>query len=771
MNRKGLHIFFVILYLTVWGGTAYSQLAVGKWRDHFSYNRLKQVCVTKDRVYAAAEEGLFYYDLDDYTTNRLNKTTGLNDAGIAAFNYDAETGWMVIAYNNANIDLLKDDQVYNISDIKRSNLWGAKNINSIAFHNRHAYLACSFGIAVIDLSRQEIKETYYLGIDGTYSNINDITFTDSLIVAATDNGIMTADINCPFLNIVSNWHTDVSTLIAGMPVKKLATAPNGQIMALTDDSTVYYEASKFFIVPWLFGDIRSMHVTHNKIIICYNDHIEVYNDHRQPLMTIGDIDWISMNPNDADFDDQERLWIAHDWASLVLFNPATPTTIATYGPSGPLNDHCYNLVSWDNDMMVCPGGHTTTYANSYISPNIFTYRNNDWRSLKNPDGVLANAYDIVNITVNPRNPKQRMAAAWGYGIVEINDNKVVTLYNETNTDGALSPYTVGNYSTLPIGGVAFDTKGNCWATCAWKPNALSVRYSNGSWKSFNTIEMTSGTAIDHIICDSINNYKLFWGVPNKLFVHSGDSLMAYIDPNNGAKLESSSLSCVVQDRNGNFWLGTNKGIKVIYDIQKIFNNGGHGEKSPVICSNILYNENGITEYLMAYESVTCIAVDGANRKWIGTSTGGLYLISANGLEQIEHFTTSNSPLLSDKILSLAIMPWSGELFIATTHGLQSFRATATYASAQPQDDIHAFPNPVRPDYEGVIAIKGFTRNAIVHITDAAGHTVFSTHANGGQAIWNGKTNSGKRVASGVYYVFASAEDGSSRSVAKILFLK
>ena len=189
------------------------------------------------------------------------------------------------------------------------------------------------------------------------------------------------------------------------------------------------------------------------------------------------------------------------------------------------------------------------------------------------------------------------------------------------------------------------------------------------------------------------------------------------------------------------------------------------------CNNILYNENGISEYLMAYESVTTIVVDGANRKWVGTSTGGLYLLSANGLEQIEHFTAANSPLFSDKIVSLAIMPWSGQLFITTDKGLETYRSTATYAFSEPMDDIHAFPNPVRPDYDGPIAIKGFTRNGIVHITDAAGNTVFSTRANGGQAIWNGCTNSGERVASGIYYVFASAEDGSMRSATKIMVIR
>ena len=133
--------------------------------------------------------------------------------------------------------------------------------------------------------------------------------------------------------------------------------------------------------------------------------------------------------------------------------------------------------------------------------------------------------------------------------------------------------------------------------------------------------------------------------------------------------------------------------------------------APVNCSNILYNEDGINEYLMAYESITCMAVDGANRKWVGTSNNGLYLISANGLEQLHHFTTANSPLASDKIVALAVHPESGVVYIGTDMGLQSYRSTATVAYAEPMADIHAFPNPVRPGYDGPIAVKGFTRDA------------------------------------------------------------
>ena len=756
--------------------TLHAQLAVGKWRDHLSYNELFAVVQAGDRIYCSGAGGLFYYDLGDYTVNRVNKTNILNDVGISTFAYDEQTKYLVVAYNNANLDLIKDDKVFNISDIKRINIGGNKQINSIRFNDRCAYLACGFGIVVVDLARKEIKETYYLGADGTYMNINDIAFTDSLIVAATDNGIMTADKHSRMLNIVSNWHLDETSLLAGQVVSKLAVDGSNRVLALAHFATgevtrLFTDNNDLNFLPMTSGNLRNFKFTKGKIVLCHDNKVEVFDENLISHYRIGDVDWMKMEPNDAELTADGRLWVAHRWASLASVRLDDPSHVDLFYPQCPASDNVYRLTAFDNDLMVAPGGHRSTYSGVYFPADLYTLSGNDWKTLSDPDGLLNGVYDILDVAVNPRNQKVRLAPAWGSGIVEITDGKVTNLYNENNTNGALTPFTQGSFKSLFTGAVAYDDKGNAWITNSLQPNGLAVKYSNGEWASFATQNMVGASDIDHIIWDSINGLKLFWGRANKIFVHDGKDKMAYIDPNNGSKLETSNVNCVAQDHEGHLWIGTNKGIKVVYDLSRVFQNGGEGERSPETCSNILYNENGIGEYLMAYENITCIIVDGANRKWVGTATGGLYLLSANGLEQKEHFTASNSALFSDKIVSLAVMPWSGEVFVGTDKGLQSYRSTATYAFTEPMEDIHAFPNPVRPDYDGLIAIKGFTRNGIVHITDAAGHTVYSTRADGGQAVWNGCTNSGKKVASGVYYVFASAEDGSMRSATKILIIR
>ena len=751
-----------------------SQVAVGKWRDHLSYSSAYRVEDAGDRIYCSSYDALFYYDLDDHTVNRLNKTTPtqLSDIGISTFAYDARTGDVVVAYNNANVDIIRDDKVVNINDIKRSNIGGSKKINNISFNNRKVYLSCAFGVVVIDMNRDEISETYYLGAEGSAMNVNDIAFTDSLIVAATDSGIYTAPKGSAMLSVYSTWSRDNSTLLAGQCVVRLGTDSEDHLLALTrgeSDTTLYRETASMAFAPFLSGDIESFKICQGGLVVSRSNKVEIYDKNGTLRQSVGDVDWMEMSPNDAIMDKDGRLWVAHKWSSLVTVD-RDATSVQSLGPEGPWSRNAYRVVSFDSTLYLCPGGHRTTYAGVYNAADVFINKGLDWRSLDDSEGILNGKMDVCDVAINPRDKRQMMVSSWGSGIIEVKDNKVIGFYDDHNSEGAIVRYSLGDYNVVLTGGVAYDIDGNLWITNSLVDAALAVRYNDGKWKKFSTMGVVTSD-IDRIIWDSIYDLKIFWGRANRIFVHDGESKLAYIDPNYGAKLETSSVNCVEQDHGGQLWIGTNKGIKVSYNLGKAFENGGNGEMSPVTCNNILFSENGITEYLMAYENVTCIAVDGANRKWIGTSTGGLYLLSANGLQQLEHFTASNSPLFSDKIISLAVMPWSGELFIVTDKGVQSYRGTATYAFATPMEEVYAFPNPVRPDYEGTIAIKGFTRNALVHITDAAGNTVYSTRAAGGQAVWDGRTHDGRKVSSGVYYVFASSDDGGMKSATKIMIIR
>lgn len=745
-----------------------AQTAVGHWHDWLDYSHVYHVASTPDGIYAAGRGGLFRFDPDDGTLVTLSRSTGLSDVGIATMAYGE--GCLVVAYNNSNIDIIDGGRVYNLSDIKRSSIAGDRDIYNIRFHRGMAYLCTGFGVVVLDLQRREIKETYYLGNAGTYTTVRDIAFTADSIYAATAEGLKRLSVSEQHPGISERWTADHrldSTTVTTLSVfgsHLLAVNydddPTWNNVVVLDDGTASSLVS---------GEVRSVQVCGNRLVVCVEGSVGVYDTALNPLGQYSNYSWGVLDPYDAVYDKEGTLWVGHPWEGIVGLH--TDGSDEYHKPAGPGNaDHVFRLKPFDGKMMVCPGGYNAIYIASYFAADIFSTDGRNWTSLDRTGGALDTLSDIIDIASDGT---KLYAATWGKGLLEISGDKLAKVYNQTNSNGALQQFTSGDWSTLIIGGVACDKsdRGGLWLLNSRSPSPL-VHFDGTRFTSHNTESMT-GTApeLNMIVFDSVNHYIWFAGRSNNIYVHDGNSRMARVDPNHGSKMETESVNCMVQDREGNIWIGTNKGIKVIYDGYHAFQNGGNGETAPVNCNNITITNGSFAEYLMAYENITCIAVDGANRKWVGTAAGGLYLLSSNGLNQLQNFTTANSPLFSDKIICLGIMPESGDVYIGTDQGLQVYRSTATYAEPYTAEQVYAYPNPVRPGYDGPIAIKGFARDAIVHITDASGHTVFSTQALGGQAVWNGRTHDGQRVASGVYYVFASDGDGKNRAVAKILIIR
>jgi ligand-binding sensor domain-containing protein len=324
-----------------------------------------------------------------------------------------------------------------------------------------------------------------------------------------------------------------------------------------------------------------------------------------------------------------------------------------------------------------------------------------------------------------------------------------------------------------IFGQAFDQNGNLWITNCNVTNPLSVKINDGTWKSFNFSNLGLGAnpTIGQII---INQYNQKWMVLPRgggILVFdengtwsTGDDKMKKLNAGIGnGNLPSNEIECLAEDKDGEIWVGTDKGIAVFYCPDQVFSASG------CEAQQIFIEQDGHTQLLLETEVVTCIAVDGANRKWIGTMNSGVYLMSADGTSQIDHFTVDNSPLLSNEIRSIVIHPKTGEVFFGTAEGIISYRNDAT-EGLEDYTDVYVFPNPVQPGYEGPIAITGLVENANVKITDISGGLVYQTKSLGGQAIWYGKNFKGEKAHSGVYLVFCSNDDGSKTYVTKILLV-
>jgi ligand-binding sensor domain-containing protein len=384
---------------------------------------------------------------------------------------------------------------------------------------------------------------------------------------------------------------------------------------------------------------------------------------------------------------------------------------------------------------------------------------------------MAGTHDILSIAIDPKNSRHAFAATYGSGMLEILNDSAILRYDESNS--TLGHHTASSVDDIRVGGVTFDNEGNLWAVTSHNNRCLS-RKQGDQWTGY-TIPIVNENDLGQVL---VNRHGHVW-IQMRYGTQNPNSILVFTDngtPGNTADDQSRLLNSSVgsgnipgntvlsmaEDNKGEIWVGTEKGVAVFYSPENVFSGYNFDAQQ------ILVTQGNNTQYLLENEAVTAIAVDGANRKWIGTDRGGVFLFSEDGTSQIYHFTADNSPLLSDRIVCLAINQ-DGEVFFGTDKGVISFRSTAT-PGGETNTNVYAFPNPVKSDYEGYIAVKGLVENAQVRITDVNGTLVYSTRAEGGQAIWDGKNFDGRKARTGVYLVYAANDTGSEKVVTKILII-
>jgi hypothetical protein len=364
-------------------------------------------------------------------------------------------------------------------------------------------------------------------------------------------------------------------------------------------------------------------------------------------------------------------------------------------------------------------------------------------------------------------------------MLETNQDEIEQFYDYTNS--SLQQWTdFDDTDWTGIAGFAEDNNRNIWVTNSYVAEPLSVKTPDGNWQSFDCSDsdnpsqgLGNNRQLSDLIIDD-NGQK--WAIVNRdgIIVFSegadiGDSSdekarLLQAGPGEGG-LPSNEVLCLAEDLDGEIWVGTTEGIGVFYSPFDVLTDNFSDARQ------ILVEQDGVFQFLLDGQSVSAVAIDGANRKWISTFGSGVFLMSEDGTEQVRRFTTDNSPLLSDVVNDIAIDQTTGEVFFATDEGIVSYVSDAVGGSGGTVSCSSVYPNPVRETYSGPISITGLTRDAEVKITDVRGNLIYSTISNGGKAIWDGRNSNGERVATGVYYALSSSPDGSSKCTTKILVVK
>ncbi|TRZ74804.1 MAG: T9SS C-terminal target domain-containing protein [Bacteroidetes bacterium] len=774
MRNSIISLFLFLVMITGFAQTT----GIGQWRDHLPYSHCIAVKEVGSRIYCATPYSIFYYDKEDNSIQRINKINGLSDIGISTMNYNATYNTLVIAYTNANIDLIKNNTILNILDIKRASILGNKTINDIYFIGQYAYLSCGFGIVVLDLDKEEIHDTYYIGTNGAQVNVLGLTKDDQdTLFAATAQGVYLAYAKSSNLANYQSWKKD--TRLNGSFKYDNILNFNGQVIVSQYRTspavdTLYRYANGQWN-KWVLdfsNPVEHLESTYGKLVISCDHFVKFFDTDFNRLGEVYTYNGIWPSPSDAIFDKGGLIWIADKNAGLVSvdisgnFNPINI--------SGPLSPLVFAITAYGNDVYVVPGGREPGYTPNRYNPEIYHYNSTSWTNITAfTDPGLVKVKDLSTISVDPSDPRRIYSGSFGNGLIEFYDGKMVNRYGYWNS--TLRYHSASDTSDIRVGGTAFDSDGNLWVVNSHTNDCIS-RYCKSClipWTGYN-VPIIGNDDLGQMIIDHNNQkwvvMRILTSVPGSLLVFKEDAtipanskyIMLNQQPGSG-NIPGQTVFAMAVDKNGQVWVGTEKGIGVFFNPENIFTGQDFDAQQ------ILVQQGAYVQYLMENEKVTALAVDGANRKWIGTEGGGLYLFSEDGTKQIYHFTTENSPLLSDNILVLAIDPETGEVFIGTDQGLVSYKGTATEG-----DDnfscVYAYPNPVKEDYDGLIGIKCLVTNAKVRITDIEGNLIFSTKAEGGQAVWDGKNFNGRKAKSGVYLVYAGNNTGTQKIVTKILII-
>lgn len=764
----------ILLSLTILSANA--QIAIGEWRDHLPYNRTFDVADADPLVYTATEYSLFYYDKDDYSVNRLSKVNGLSDIGISSIAFSKEYNTLVIAYTNTNIDLIKDGNIINISDIKNKQILGNKFINDIYISGNLAYLACGFGIVVLDVDKVEFPDpTYYIGDEGSQVNVLGVTIGHDSIFAATETGIYHARLDSPNLADYNSWSID-QRIYPNKTFNTIAYYSDRLVVNKNNDvyntDTVFYydfNTYKWEYFPGVDNLKKfAMYESNKKLLIVGQPNISIYNSNYDMVLYIDRPDWKYLNSRNAVIDEDNLIWIAD--ISNGLISTPDGKEASFIKPNGPYSSSVFHMSLQNEQLWVASGGRSSSWGKLYLKYGVYTFKNEFWKSYNASAGnkVFDTISDMVCVAADPNIKNHVFIGTWGGGIIEILDDEVLNVYNENNSSLEIWP-TAGWVATSGLG---FDSYNNLWAVNSGASNLLSVRKTDGTWKSFSLGSTTSGTDASKLVIDGYNQKWIMLRSDNKLLVFTNNGTID--DPTddvskllsnatgNGA-LPGNKIYSIAQDLDGELWLGSDEGIGVIYSPGNVFTGGNYDAQ------RILVDVGGYTQYLLQSETVTAIAIDGDNRKWIGTERAGVFLLSPDGTQEIHHFTEENSQLYSNLIVDIQINGETGEVFFGTDKGILSYKSTATDGGTT-NSDVVAYPNPVREGYSGVIAIKGLVANADIKITDVSGTLIYATKAEGGQAIWSGYNFDGRKASTGVYLVFASDDQGEEKMVTKILFI-
>ena len=743
------------------------------WKGYFSYKEIKDISQSPTSFFAAAENALFSKNLATNTLKTTNTIDGLSGQTITAMYHSATFNKTIIGYENGLIIIVNeaDGSMINIVDIITNGVnQNLKKVNHFMENNGIIFVSCDFGIVQYNLATSGFGDTYRIGDLGSEIKINQTAIFNGSIYAATEYGIRRATLSNQNLNDYNQWSQLTNGAFIGIQTfgtELIASSNWGQIFKYNGTEFV-----SFATLPLVAKDLR---VSGSYLLVTTESSVSVYNQNLSLLLQINSsqIPGITAKFTCATIINTV-VYMGTLEDGIITTTIAVPTNFTFLSPDGPSRNALFAINASTKNLWAVYGGYSSDYnPYTYNSYDLNTYgfskySENGW--LNTPYSSVLGAKALSKITVNPNNTNQVFISSFFSGLLKVENDVPLALYNESNStleSLVLNPPNP-NYKDIRINGAAFDKLGNLWVGNGRSKNGLKKLTPQGAWSSVpmeSILQRYYEDSYGEVVVDKNGT---------KWMASSYDGVIGYNE--NGNVFKKISLGAdlgnlpvvdarvVALDNRNQLWIGTTSGLRVLSSVDRFQTD------AQLTSNSIIILENGLAQELLYEQFITDIVVDGANNKWVGTADSGVFQFSSDGQETLQRFTSSNSPLPSNGINDIDINPTTGEVFFATDKGMVSFKGTATTASSD-LSNVNVYPNPVRPEFEGTLKISGLLNKCTVKITDIEGNLVYEEISEGGTIEWDTKAFGKYKVASGVYMIFISAQDGLETKVKKVMIIR
>ena len=782
MKKKFILIIVSVLFSFFINAQDFSAL----WQGHFSYLNIKDVVQGNNKVYAASENAVFTYDIETLEVNKISTIHGLSGEFISTIHYSEAFEQLIIGYENGLIEIVfeQTDEILSVVDIleKQTIPPDSKRINHFNEYNGLVYISTDYGISVYDLERLEFGDTFFIGNGGTQIIVSQTAvFGDDIFAACMSNsGIRTASVTNTNLIDYQEWTQIVGGNFLGIETledKLYTTRLNNRIYEINNN--ILNELLTYANTPL---DLKS---SNNNLVVTTNNTVFVYDSNFNLLSSSS----VGQNFNTeftASVTTNEGIYIGTKDFGVLRSTIVNPSEYIEIHPDGPLRNNTFSVQAGFNNVWATYGEYDLFYNPYPLNRRGFSHLNIDeW--INTPFEDALGAISLNAISINPFNENQVFISSFFSGLLEVNEDIPTVLYNESNSglESLILPSNP-NYVDIRVSGTTFDRDGLLWSITSRIDRPLkSFNPNSGQWQSFDFTSLIPNGFADELgfseIVIDANGTKWIGGYNfGVIGFNENEGNLKSIFNEDQANLPSPFVRALALDNRNQLWIGTIKGLRVLYNTSNFFTD------DDVSTDAIIILEDGIPKELLEQQFISDIKVDGSNNKWIATIGAGLFYFSSNGQETIYHFTKDNSPLPSNNVNDVSIDNENGLVYIATDRGLLSFNS----GSSLPQGDLtnaYVYPNPVRPNFNTVgdkIKIKDISENVNIKITDIEGNLVaeaesrrnlrhkgYNLEIDGGTAFWNGKNLANNSVASGVYLIMLSDLDTFETRVLKLMVVR